>query len=326
MRSVTDPTIRDLAEGVRARDRRAIARAITLVESLRPADVEPAGELMEQLATFALPAKRIGISGIPGVGKSTFVESLGMHLIDSGLDVSVLAVDPSSSVSGGSILGDKTRMERLSRSPNAFIRPSAGGGQLGGIAPRTREAILVCEAAGFDVILVETIGIGQSEAAVRDVVDQFVLLTIAGAGDELQGIKRGVLELADCLLVNKADGDNEPAANRAAAELRGALQILHGVQPDRIPTVATCSALHGDGIPEAWQTLRERLHAADSSGALRARRDEQNLAWFQRKIDELLRIQFLSQRSDEIERARQSVRDGVLAPTAAHRLLSAARG
>ncbi|MCA8941167.1 MAG: methylmalonyl Co-A mutase-associated GTPase MeaB [Planctomycetes bacterium] len=315
------PQVEQLVAGVLARDRRAIARAITLVESLSPSDLGPGRELMERLASHAEPCRRIGVSGIPGVGKSTFVETFGMHLVEQGSRVAVLAVDPSSSLSGGAILGDKTRMERLSRSEQAFIRPTAGGDRLGGIAPRTREAILVCEAAGFDVVIVETIGVGQSEAAVRDVVDMFVLLTIAGAGDDLQGIKRGVLELADVILVNKADGDGELRARHAAAELRSALQILHGARPERAPDVDTCSAVTGIGIDTAWSRMSERFQHWECDGRLTRLRADQDLAWFDRKVDELLRVRFLSQRADAIEAARDSVRHGAFAPSAAHRLL-----
>lgn len=318
---VPQPQVEPLVAGVRAGDRRAIAKAITLVESLSPSDLDAARELMEQLAAASTPARRIGISGIPGVGKSTFVEAFGMHLIEQGFEVAVLAVDPSSSISGGAILGDKTRMARLSRNDHAYIRPSPGGDQLGGIAPRTREAILVCEAAGYDIVLVETIGVGQSEATVRDVVDMFVLLAIAGAGDDLQGIKRGVLELADLILVNKADGDGEMRARQAAAELRSALQILHGAHPDLAPEVDTCSAMSGAGIAAAWETLKARFDRWNRDGRLARLRAAQDLAWFDRKVDELLRVRFLSERAAEIEQARDAVRAGTLAPIAAHRLL-----
>jgi LAO/AO transport system kinase len=240
--------INDLLRGIRERDRAVLGRAITLVESNKSEDRPPAQELLTRLLPLTGAARRIGISGVPGVGKSSFIESFGLRLVDQGHRVAVLAVDPSSSVSKGSILGDKTRMEELASSDGAFIRPSPTGGSLGGVARKTRESILICEAAGFDIVLVETVGVGQSETAVAEMVDFFLLLKLAGAGDELQGIKRGILELADLISINKADGDNIAPAERARAEFERALEILrpegeHGWRP----RVVTSSGHTGAG-------------------------------------------------------------------------------
>lgn len=314
-----------LVAGVLAADRRSIAQAITLVESVRAADDAPAESLLEQLATASAerpPAHRVGISGVPGVGKSSLLETLGVRLVQRGHKVAVLAVDPSSSVSGGSILGDKTRMDRLSREANAFIRPTAGAGELGGVAARTREAMLVCEAAGFDVVFVETIGVGQSEATVRDLVDTFALLMLTGAGDDLQGIKRGVLELADLLVVTKADGDNEPRARAAAAELRTALHILHGQSSASLPAVCVCSARSGEGVDAVWDAITAHRTGLESEDAFATRRSAQDVVWFERRLDQAMRRRFLGAHGDALQAARDAVRAGTeLAPAAARRLL-----
>jgi LAO/AO transport system kinase len=250
--------INDFLRGIRERDRAVIGRAITLVESNNAGDRAPAQELLTRLLPLTGGAHRIGISGVPGVGKSSFIESFGLRLVEAGHRVAVLAVDPSSSVSKGSILGDKTRMERLAASNEAFIRPSPTGGSLGGVARKTRESILICEAAGFDVVLVETVGVGQSETAVAEMVDFFLLLKLAGAGDELQGIKRGILELADLISINKADGDNLAAAERARAEFERALEILRPEGEDGWrPRVVTSSGHTGDGLDEIWTVISE---------------------------------------------------------------------
>src|SRR3989454_5559301 len=241
-----------LAADVRAGSRRALAKAITLVESTRADHQHAAQRLLELLLPDTGHAVRVGISGVPGVGKSTFIEAFGLHLIGMGKRVAVLAVDPSSARSGGSILGDKTRMPRLSASTDAFIRPSPSAGSLGGVTRRTREALLVCEAAGYDVVLVETVGVGQSEVAVASMVDFFLVLMLAGAGDELQGIKKGILELADCLAVNKADGDNVAKAEQAAAQYRAALNLLGPGGSRWEPPVLTISGLHVIGIDRVW--------------------------------------------------------------------------
>ena len=252
-----------LAQRVLNRDRRALARAITLIESRRLDHQEQAERLLERLLPATGKAIRLGISGTPGAGKSTFIEALGRHVIAAGHEIAVLAVDPSSRRSGGSIMGDKTRMQRLAQAPEAFVRPSPAGGTLGGVARRTREAALTCEAAGFDVVVIETVGVGQSEDAVADMVDCFLLLLAPGAGDELQGIKRGVVEIADLVVVNKADGELLAAARRAQADYQAALQLLRPPTSAWTPEVLACSALHGDGIEAIWQTI-QRHHQITS--------------------------------------------------------------
>jgi LAO/AO transport system kinase len=268
-----------LADALLQGDRRALAQAITLVESSRPDDREPGDELLARIAKHAGNSIRIGISGVPGVGKSTFIESLGNFLIDRGERLAVLAVDPSSALSGGSILGDKTRMETLSRREEAFIRPSPAGRTLGGVARHTRETMLLVEAAGFGVVLVETVGVGQSETAVAEMTDLFMLLLLPGGGDELQGIKRGIVELADLVVVNKADGDLAAAAGRAAADYRNALGFLHPRHPDWQVPVSTCSALENRGIDEIWATIERFRATMTDNGELARARAAQALAW-----------------------------------------------
>jgi LAO/AO transport system kinase len=277
----------ELLEGVRAGDRALLGRALTVIESDLPAHRRQAREILATILPHTGTAHRIGITGVPGVGKSTFIEAFGLQLIAAGHRVAVLAVDPSSSVSKGSILGDKTRMERLSRSDRAFIRPSPSGGNLGGVARKTRESILVCEAAGYDRIVVETVGVGQSETVVADMVDFFLLLQLAGAGDELQGIKRGVLELADIIAINKADGDNEPAAELARREYELALRILRPTDEDRWePKVVTSSAVTGKGLEQIHRIMDEHRQKREASGAFRERRRKQLLRWMWALIDD----------------------------------------
>lgn len=280
-RAVTAETVEAMAARIRSGDRRALARAITLVESRRADHRERAEALLEALAPAAGGAVRIGISGPPGVGKSTFIEAFGLHLTGRGHRVAVLAVDPSSQRSGGSILGDKTRMELLTRDPAAFIRPSPAGATLGGVARRTRETMLLCEAAGYDVVVVETVGVGQSETAVAQMVDVFLLLLLPGAGDELQGIKRGIVEVADILVVNKADGELKGAANHAAAEYRHALALLRGTG-GWTPPVLQCSALENRGIDKVWDTIGR--FRAQMGEALAERRAEQARSWLWREL------------------------------------------
>ncbi len=277
-----------LATEVRSGDRRALARAITLVESRRKADQAPANRLLELLTPHAGRSIRIGVTGAPGVGKSTFIEALGNHVIGAGHRVAVLAVDPTSAVSGGSILGDKTRMEALGRRPEAYIRPSPSAGALGGVTRHTRETMLVAEAAGFDVVLVETVGVGQSETAVADMTDVFVLLLLPGGGDELQGIKRGIVERADLLVVNKCDGELMAAATRAATDYRNALRFLQPRYPHWEVPVATCSALEGSGIGEIWDTVERFRVAMTGSGELAAKRATQARAWLWNEMAETL--------------------------------------
>jgi LAO/AO transport system kinase len=277
-----------LADAVLGGDRRALARAITLVESTRRDHRAAARALLERLVPHAGKSIRLGISGAPGVGKSTFIEALGNHLIDAGHRVAVLTVDPSSAISGGSILGDKTRMETLSRRPEAYIRPSPSGNTLGGVARRSRESLLLCEAAGFDVIIVETVGVGQSETKVADMTDMFLLLLQPGGGDELQGIKRGIMELADLVLVNKADGDLEQLAANSARDYRNALGLLHPRSADWKVEVRTCSALNGAGVAEAWDIVLRHHEALDSSGELAARRSGQSREWMWSELQDNL--------------------------------------
>jgi LAO/AO transport system kinase len=317
---------RELAQAVRAGDRRALARAITLVESTRADHREDAIALLDELMPATGNAVRIGITGAPGAGKSTFIEAMGMDRVRAGDKIAVLAIDPSSSRTGGSILGDKTRMEELSREPLAFIRPSPSGGTLGGVARRTREAMLVCEAAACEVVIVETVGVGQSETAVAGMVDVFVLLIAPGAGDELQGVKRGIVELADVLVVNKADGELEAVANRTAVDYRAALHI--GRAHESGPNVLTASALTDTGITEVWSTIAERISAARASGALERRRTEQARTWMWSEVSDTLLDRF---RADpEVRRLIEPVEADVVAgkvsaSAAAQRLLDAFR-
>jgi LAO/AO transport system kinase len=286
---LSDHDPKKLAKQVRAGDRRALARAITLIESTRPEDREPGDQLLEQLTSHAGQSIRIGISGSPGVGKSTFIECLGNHVIDQGHKLAVLAVDPSSALSGGSILGDKTRMETLAQKLDAFIRPSPAGRTLGGVARHTRETMLIVEAAGFDVVLVETVGVGQSETAVAEMTDLFMLLLLPGAGDELQGIKRGIVELADIIVVNKADGELEPAAGRAAADYRGALGFLHPRHTDWQVPVETCSAIENKGIDQIWQIIEDYRRTMTENGEIIKARAAQAKAWLWHETSEILR-------------------------------------
>jgi LAO/AO transport system kinase len=265
--------------GVRACDRAVLAQAITLIESREESDAALAQTLLTRLLPSTGKARRVGVTGVPGVGKSTFVDALGMLLLGRGHRVAVLAIDPSSTLSGGSILGDKTRMARLSIEPNAFIRPSPSGATPGGIARRTRETMLLCEAAGFDVVLVETVGVGQGETAVADMVDFFLVLALPGSGDELQGIKKGVLELADAIAVNKADGDGALRARAALADLRAALRYLPRKRPSWLPRALAISGQTGAGLDELWAVVEEHRTALESTGELTALRSEQQRAW-----------------------------------------------
>ena len=278
------------AEAILTGDRRALAKAITLVESQRPQDAETAQALLKTLLPHTGSSIRIGITGVPGVGKSTFIEAFGQHVIEQGHRLAVLAVDPSSPVAGGSILGDKTRMEALSREEAAFIRPSPAGRALGGVAFKTRESLLLCEAAGFDIILVETVGVGQSEHQVAGMVDFFLLLMLPGGGDELQGIKKGILELADAIVVNKADGSSESLARTTQQHYRSAMSLL---RHDDFwePKVMTCSALQRQGIEDIWRMISDYADASRAHGAFDEVRAEQNLSWMRQLVDELLRDQ-----------------------------------
>lgn len=279
---------RALAERLLDGDRRALAKAITLVESTRADHGEQAAMLLEQIMPHTGNSIRLGVSGAPGVGKSTFIESLGNALTDWGHQVAVLAVDPTSAVSGGSILGDKTRMETLSVNPKAFVRPSPAGRTLGGVTRRTRESLLLCEAAGYDVIIVETVGVGQSETAVSDMTDMFLLLLSPGGGDDLQGIKRGIMELADLVLVNKADGDQARLASQTVADYRGALHFMQARTPSWTPQVEFCSALNNKGMDEVWTIVKAFRGALTESGELAVLRAQQARAWMWAETAELL--------------------------------------
>jgi GTPase len=272
-------------EGVRSGDRVTLARAITLVESDLPEDIDLAARLLEALLPHTGKSRRIGITGVPGAGKSTFMDTLGMFLVqERGEKLAVLSVDPASPVSGGSILGDKTRMERLCVEDNAFIRPSSSRGQLGGVAPRTREAVLLCEAAGYSNVLIETVGVGQSETAVRSMSDFFLLLLIPGAGDELQGTKRGIIEMVDAIAINKADGENKRRAERARVEYSSALHLFPAPSSGWTPRVVTCSAVSGEGVREIWSMILEHRQHFESTGRLAELRSRQSLQWMRELV------------------------------------------
>ncbi len=318
----------DYAEGVLSGDRAVLGRAITLIESNRPDHRKLAQEMLTLLLPHTGCSQRIGISGVPGVGKSSFIECFGVGLLEQGHRVAVLAVDPTSSITGGSILGDKTRMERLATSDGAFIRPSPTGGTLGGVARATRETMLVCEAAGFDVVVVETVGVGQSETVVADMVDSFVLLELAGAGDELQGIKRGILELVHIIAINKADGANREPAERARAELQSALRILRPPtdQDPWVPKVVLSSALTGDGVAEIWNLILEHRHVLEEAGVFHTRRNQQRVDWTWSLVDQslLAAVREHPEVAVIVDQIEADVVEGRTTPTAAaERILSA---
>lgn len=317
-----------LAERVARGERAALARAITLIESRRADHRQRAQALLQMLLPRTGKAYRVGITGVPGVGKSTTIDALGTYLTGQGHKVAVLAVDPSSTRTGGSILGDKTRMSRLSVDPAAFVRPSPSGGTLGGTAAKTRETMLLCEAAGFDVVLVETVGVGQSETAVADLTDTFLVLMLPGAGDELQGIKKGVLELADIVAVNKADGDNVIRARAAAGEYRAALHLLGARQAHWSPPVLTYSGLTGDGIPQVWEQVLLHRTKCEAAGTFAATRRAQQVRWMWTLLQERLAARVAS---DPAIKARlpaleREVADGTLAPTLAANEIAALIG
>lgn len=318
MSKITD--IAALAKGVRAGDRRALARAITLVESGRADHRAEALDLLAALGT-GKQALRIGLSGTPGVGKSTFIESFGLMLTGMGKRVAVLAVDPSSARSGGSILGDKTRMDHLARDPNAFIRPSPSQTQLGGVARRSREAVALCEAAGFDVVLIETVGVGQSETVVAQMADLFVLLLAPAGGDELQGVKRGIMEMADLILVNKADGDLKPQATRTCADYAGALRLLRkrAQDPDGFPKALTMSALEADGLQAAWDGMQTLTNWRRDTGVWDTTREQQGSYWLDQDVRNGLLALVLDdpQTASRMKAAQADVKAGRKTPTAA---------
>jgi LAO/AO transport system kinase len=327
-RGSPSPNLERIARGVRAGERSLLARAITLIESKRGDHQQQARTLVQELLPFTGKAVRVGITGAPGVGKSTTIDALGIFLTGKGHKVAVLAVDPSSARTGGSILGDKTRMARLAADEHAFIRPSPTAGTLGGVAAKTRETMLICEAAGYDVMLVETVGIGQSETAVADMTDFFLALMLPGAGDELQGLKKGVVELADLIAVNKADGDNIPRAKAAAAEYRAALHILTPRSPAWTPPVVTYSALTGEGLAELWSKVLAHRDAVTAAGEFASRRRAQQVKWMWTMFEDRLRVRLksdptLKARLPQIEAA---VAAGRLAPAMAVAEIAAALG
>ena len=309
----------EYVEGVRSGDRTVLARTITLLESSRPEHRALAGAVLQDLLPSTGGSHRVGITGVPGVGKSTFIDQLGVNLTARGHRVAVLAVDPTSSRTGGSILGDKTRMERLAVDPAAFIRPSPAGSTLGGVTRATRETVLVCEAAGFDVVLVETVGVGQSETVVAGMVDCFLVLMLSGAGDDLQGIKKGVLELADVVAINKADGDNVARAEVAAAEYRMALHLVGSASPTWTTPVLTCSAMTDTGLDELWAQVQLHRERMTASGEFGARRSAQQVAWMWSMLDDRLRSSLRSDSGvrDHLDEVERAVASGTLPATVA---------
>ncbi|WP_419945269.1 methylmalonyl Co-A mutase-associated GTPase MeaB [Candidatus Poriferisodalis sp.] len=319
--------VSELAAGVRACDRAAVGRAITLLESQLPGDAAPAQELLAALLDDSGGAHRVGITGVPGVGKSTLIEALGTRLTARGHRVAVLAVDPTSARHGGSILGDKTRMAALANDPAAFVRPSPTVGALGGVTRVTRETILVLEAAGFDVVLVETVGVGQSETAVADMVDFFVVLMLPGAGDDLQGIKKGILEIADLIAVNKADGDDAKRADAAANDYQLALGMTHPASPTWTPPVITCSALTGKGLEALWNHMRTHRRLMTDSGELAERRADQRVRWMHAMLTERMRARLAASVAGLLTDLEAQVRSDRLTPAAAaDRLMTAFEG
>jgi LAO/AO transport system kinase len=317
------PSAKELIEGILSKNITALSRAITLIESTNPLHLSKANEVIQGCLPHANKSIRIGITGVPGVGKSTFIEAFGKYLTSLGKKVAVLAVDPSSTISHGSILGDKTRMEELVKDEKAFIRPSASGETLGGVARKTREAIILCEAYGFNIILIETVGVGQSETAVHSMVDFFLLLKIAGAGDELQGIKRGIMEMADAIVINKADGDNIKKANLAKVEFNRALHLFPAKKSGWIPTTSTCSAITHDGIDKVWEIILEYIELVNSNNYFLEKRQEQNQFWMMETIDEQLKKHFYNQPNiiELIDSTKKAVQNNDISPFAAAQIL-----
>jgi LAO/AO transport system kinase len=306
-------------DGIRQGSRVVLGQAITLIESSLPNDQAQAHEVLEKILPYTGRSMRIGITGVPGVGKSTFIEALGLHVVGHGKKIAVLSVDPTSPITKGSILGDKTRMEELSKNTNAFIRPTASGQTLGGVASRTREAMLLCEAAGYDVIFVETIGVGQSEIAVKNMVDFFLLLMLAGAGDELQGIKKGIMEMADAVVITKADGDNVKNATHAQAEYQHAFHLFSDSASGWKPRVLTSSAITGEGIPDIWKLILEFSTDLSRSGFFEMNRRHQNVHWFEQNFEHLLRSEIQNRKTlqKKMESLRAEVRDQKISSAAA---------
>jgi LAO/AO transport system kinase len=301
------PATKELIKGILKKDKTALSRSITLVESTVQKHQDQAREIIETCLTHANNSIRIGITGVPGVGKSTFIEQFGTLLTKKNYKVAVLAVDPSSSISGGSILGDKTRMEDLVREPNAFIRPSASRDSLGGVARNTREAIILCEAAGYNIILIETVGVGQSETVVHSMTDFFLLLKLAGAGDELQGIKRGIIEMADSIVINKADGNNITAAQLAKTEFNRALHLYPDKGNDWTPKTLTCSALHNEGVSEIWELIQKYNSITKENGYFQQKRNDQNRYWLLQTIESTLKSDFYNHQKIKEELKKQLI-------------------
>ncbi|HOO34087.1 MAG TPA: methylmalonyl Co-A mutase-associated GTPase MeaB [Thermotogota bacterium] len=322
-------TLEDYEQGVREGNRTILARAITLVESNSHKHRDMAEELIKKILPFSGHSVRIGITGMPGAGKSTFIEAIGNYLCDRGHKVAVLAVDPSSSLTKGSILGDKTRMERLATRKEAFIRPSPSGGVLGGVARKSRETMILCEAAGYDVILVETVGVGQSEITVRSMVDFFLLVTITGAGDELQGMKKGVMELADSVLINKADGENRTKAEVTKGEFNRILHYLQPSTPEWITQAYTASSIEGNGIGDIWEVICQFREKTTETGFFMKRRHSQEIDWMKAMIDEYLRKRFYENEAvkEDFDTVQQLILDGNLTPAlGAQRLIGHIEG
>ncbi len=313
------PSAQELINGILTKDKTALSRAITLVESTNPDHTEKANTIIQACLPHANKSFRIGITGVPGVGKSTFIEAFGKHLTSIGKKVAVLAVDPSSTISHGSILGDKTRMEELVKDENAYIRPSASGETLGGVARKTRETIILCEAAGFDTIIIETVGVGQSETAVHSMVDFFLLLKISGAGDELQGIKRGIMEMADAIVINKADGDNINKAKLAKTEFNRALHLFPAKKSGWIPTAASCSSYTKEGITEVWNTISEYNTLVQTNHYFEQKRHDQNQYWMLETINEHLQSNFYNhpEITKLLEENKKAVQNDEISPFAA---------
>ncbi|WP_326936497.1 methylmalonyl Co-A mutase-associated GTPase MeaB [Flavobacterium sp. PL11] len=303
------PTVAELVNGISIGNITALSRAITLVESTNPNHLAKANEVINACLPNAGKSVRIGITGVPGVGKSTFIEAFGKHLTSLGKKVAVLAVDPSSTISHGSILGDKTRMEELVKDENAYIRPSASGETLGGVARKTRESITLCEAAGFDTIIIETVGVGQSETAVHSMVDFFLLLKISGAGDELQGIKRGIMEMADAIVINKADGDNIKKAQFAKMEFKRALHLFPAKSSGWIPKTSTCSSITQEGIATVWEIIEKFLTLTKENKSFREKRQEQNQYWMLETINEQIKLNFYN--NPEIQKSLNTIKKAV---------------
>lgn len=317
-------TTQKYIDGILSEDRLVLSRAITLIESTLPDDSKQAEEVLQALLSSTGNSVRIGVTGVPGVGKSTFLETFGKHVTDLGHKVAVLTIDPSSQKTRGSILGDKTRMEQLSRNPRAFIRPSASGTALGGVNNKTREVMLLCEAAGFDVIFIETVGVGQSETLVHGMVDFFLLLMLAGAGDELQGIKKGIMEMADAVVINKADGDNVKQAKRAGREYANALHLFPASESGWIPEVRTCSGLENSGLAEVWEMIDRYKRKVEGNGFFMRNRKRQNIQWMKERIAAMLEQQFyqLPAVKEEYPLLVTQVENGEIpALNAAHKLL-----